>query len=247
MASFSCDTFFPVSDKSIGDKDTIVSYLSTNQQGHYYRGDPKIEKGKKNAVVQVGGITECAAVFIYHNSWPMVHVYHAPPGSFPGEDSSDATVQGNIDRDFFTKLSSYVEKWTTPGKGCVIPTGMNIGIVSKSIGSSRQKYLSKRVQEIFFPTDNTPASADEEKEKINIISFDCFGVYSPDCFLQTTISIDNWKSIDEKVNNQIVVSFSLNLQVIQVLCKSNEPIFAYFQNKWIEIQKAVIPTIMKYV
>ena len=87
-----------VTEKIAGSNNPLMArYLATAQQGHFYKGDPKFYGKEKEAIVQMANITDCSGIFITHDSYPVVHAYHAPPGCFPHEDDSSASTKGNID------------------------------------------------------------------------------------------------------------------------------------------------------
>ncbi|VVU94737.1 hypothetical protein CPAV1605_462 [seawater metagenome] len=235
MPTYTFSSFSSTPEKISNTKQEIKSQsIGTAQHKHFFKGDSKINNSL--GLIQFPSITSCHAIIITHTDYPFVHAYHAPPGSFPLENSSTARIKGDIE--LFINEIKYIKDFFK-----VNPNEIDIKIAGKKITKYRLNYLQDQMENIFQIS----------KENINLFSLECQDKYTTNDYIQYEINICPHKKIKIQKPYILVltISYCLNNNIFQITGppkKSKEKCHILKDdNKWKALSFVFLPTIQSYI
>ena len=84
-------------DKFMKDHKILSDVLATSVHEHYFKSDPLLKEN--HCIIQAPDITNCSVIVVTGDDYPFVHIYHAPPSSFPNEIDRPR-LRGNVIKDY---------------------------------------------------------------------------------------------------------------------------------------------------
>ena len=213
-------------------KDNVImsDVLSTSVHKHYFKSDPLIKKN--HCIIQAPDITNCSVVVVTGDDYPFVHIYHAPPGSFPNE-LDRPKLRGNI-QEFIDEIQKIVTIFNENPKFEV--NDINFMIIGEIVSKSRIDYMKESLQTIY----------DLSLDKIKMNTFEYSDIMEPNPYLETVIT----KTGCTFKCDMITITYSMNLDIYQVsgpsLYDKKQIHFINHRGNWTESKK-ILPKIKEYV
>jgi len=218
------------SDTFLKDHKILSDVLPTSIHEHYFKSDPLLKEN--HCIIQAPDITNCSVIVVTGDDYPFVHIYHAPPSSFPNEIDRPR-LRGNV-QEFIDEIRAIVTIFNENEKFEVNEIGFMI--IGEIVSKSRIDYMKDKLQMIY----------DLSLDKVKMNTFEYSDIMKPNPYLETVITETGCSFKCD----MITITYSMNLDMYQVsgpsIYDKKQIHFINHRGIWTESKK-ILPKIKDYV